>query len=91
MILTYDLVSIDETDDECRCSTKHVPLPMVWARVVTKIGVVTLCPTGVMNLRALLEQYNLTQGKPSGSVTKHYGKFIRDLAAEIYKETHGDD
>jgi hypothetical protein len=45
---------------------------------------VHLCPSGLFNLQDLLREYALTGGVPDGSVTKHYGKYLRDLAKEIY-------
>jgi hypothetical protein len=89
MDLKYDLVLLED-EGRCLCSQKHVPLPKVWARVQIGEEFIILCPTSAMNLRALLAEWTLTGGEPSGRVTKHYGKYIRDLAAEIFKERNGD-
>lgn len=71
--------------ETCDCSSKHVPRPVVLARVDLADGPVLLCPTSLMNLRHLLWEYELTDGDPLGSITKHYGKFIRDLATQVYE------
>lgn len=38
--------------------------------------------TAIDNLQQLMVEYKKAGGTPLGSVMKHYGKFIRDLAAE---------
>jgi hypothetical protein len=65
----------------CPCSGKHVPKPLTGVEVEGY----TLCPTAHANLEDLLAMYKLTGGRPDGSVTKHYGKFIRDLAEKIWE------
>lgn len=65
------------------CSVKHIPKPLMLARL-EEVSEVHLCPSGLFNLQDLLHEYALTGGLPAGSITKHYGKFLRDLAAEIY-------
>ena len=77
-------VNTVDTEDKCLCSGKHVPDPRFLCTIDTPNGPVLLCPTAASNLAGLLQEYALTQGKPLGSVTKHYGKFIRDLAETIY-------
>jgi hypothetical protein len=67
----------------CPCSGKHVPAPIRLAPIETATGrVVWLCPTAIDNLQQLMVEYKKAGGTPLGSVMKHYGKFIRDLAAE---------
>lgn len=66
---------------DCPCSGKHVPKPLTGVEV----GGYTLCPTANANLNDLLQKYELTGGRPDGSVTKHYGKFIRDLAHTLWE------
>lgn len=66
---------------DCPCSGKHVPKPLTGVEV----SGYTLCPTAKANLEDLLSKYELHGSRPDGSVTKHYGKFIRDLAEKIWE------
>lgn len=81
-----DIFTVRTIDSEnvCLCSGKHVPDPRFLVSVDTQGGDVLLCPTAASNLAGLLMEYALTGGKPDGSITKHYGKYIRDLAEIIY-------
>lgn len=81
-------VNTIDTEDKCECSGKHVPDPRFLCTIDTQSGPVLLCPTAASNLAGLLQEYNAAQGRPLGSVTKHYGKFVRDLAETIYLEAH---
>lgn len=70
----------------CPCSGKHVPAPMVLATLDRPDGtVVHLCFTAMANVMHLFSEYKGYGGPPPGSVTKHYGKLIRELAREIWK------
>ena len=88
--IRYDLINIENTSQTCQCAIKHVPKPVVMA--VMDDGTV-LCPTGMINLTRLLHEYTLTGAVPDGSLTKNYGKHIRDLAQRIFEGRldHGDD
>lgn len=68
---------------DCPCSGKHVPKP---AELVDFRNH-KLCPTAIANINHLLGLYELTGGRPDGSVTKHYGKFVRDLANQIWEDS----
>jgi len=83
--MKYEIVSSEDTIEVCQCASKHVPRPLRLAVIRTKTGPVTLCPTSLMNLSQLLWELDLTDGDPLGSITKHYGKYIRDLADQIYE------
>lgn len=81
-------VNTIDTEEKCKCSGKHVPDPRFLCTIDTTSGPVLLCPTAASNLAGLLMEYTTAKGRPLGSVTKHYGKFIRDLADLIYLEAH---
>lgn len=68
---------------DCPCSGKHVPKPIE----LKEFGNLKLCPTAISNINHLLDLYTLTGGKPDGSLTKHYGKFVRDVANGIWEDT----
>lgn len=82
--MKYEIVETEHAK-MCECTNKHVPRPTVLAVIKTNAGAVNLCPTSLMNLRQLLWEYDLTDGDPLGSITKHYGKYVRDLADQIYE------
>ena len=77
-------VNTIDSEDKCLCSGKHVPDPRFLMTLDTPGGSVLLCPTAASNLAGLLYEYERAGGRPLGSVTKHYGKYIRALADEIY-------
>ena len=87
--MRYEIIE-PHGDEVCECTTKHVPRPVVLARVDTRGKSVLLCPTSLHNLKMLLWEYELTDGDPLGSITKHYGKFVRDLADQIYERSEAD-
>lgn len=76
----------------CPCAGKHVPAPMQLVALDRTDGtVLELCPTAESNLKHLLSEYNKAGGTPIGAVTKHYGKLIRLLAADVYfNKTQGN-
>lgn len=73
----------------CECSKKHVPLPLTYHEVGAGGRVYWLCPTSHENLRDLLTAYVACGSVPDGSVTKHYGKFVRDLAQKMWVDRRG--
>lgn len=65
---------------QCGCSSKHVPLPVSLVLVDVAGEDVWLCPTAAVNLELLLAAWKKNGGEPPGSITKHYGGFVRALA-----------
>lgn len=80
----YREISVNNTDIKCKCSGKHVPDPRIVYAIDTPDGEVVLCPTGYLNLLSLTQEYRAANGVPLGSVTKHYGKYVRDLAMLLW-------
>lgn len=70
----------------CGCVDRHIPKPVTTTPCNTPEGVVWLCPTSAENLRVLLEIYDKRAGIVPGSMTKHFSKYVRDLAEQIYNE-----
>lgn len=70
----------------CECVDRHIPKPVKTIACDAPGGVVWLCPTAEQNLSALLEIYDNRAGEVPGSITKHFGKYIRDLAKQIYQQ-----
>jgi hypothetical protein len=83
-MLRYETIEAEDAD-MCKCTGKHVPRPTVLAVIRAGGQRIHLCPTSMMNLNQLLWEYDLTDGDPLGSITKHYGKYVRDLADKLYE------
>lgn len=69
---------------ECRCVSKHVPLPLTYVTVRTSNMDIELCPTAHANLMSLLSEYDSHGGLPPGSVRKHYSEFIQTIAQKFH-------
>lgn len=74
-----------EEPNICSCSKKHIPNPMRLIEVYYGDRSSVVCPAFFVNLVSLLDLYDLHQGPPPGSLTKHYGKEIRDLALAVWR------
>ena len=75
---------LEESNEVCTCSNKHVPNPMKWIEIYYGDQRRVVCPTFFVNLIDLLEEYDLCNGVVPGRVTKHYGKDVRDLARTLW-------
>jgi hypothetical protein len=69
-----------ENGSKCNCVGKHVPLPLT----LYYIGHLTdtemyLCPTAYENFLAWQAERRKYQGRPPGSVRKHFSDFIQNL------------
>lgn len=74
-----------EESNICTCSKKHIPNPMQSIEIYYGEQSSVVCPAFFVNLMSLLDAYDLHSGPPPGSVTKHYGKEIRDLASVVWR------
>ena len=74
----------------CKCvSSKHVPLPKVYYKLLVNGTIVWLCPTTYYNMNKLLTAYRMYDTVPPGSVRKHFSKFVQDLVLELFLEYKG--
>lgn len=71
---------------DCKCVNRHIPAALETEPCEVADGVVWLCPTSAANLRLLLRIYEKRAGIVPGSMTKHFSKYIRDLAQQIYSK-----
>jgi hypothetical protein len=72
---------------QCGCARRHVPLPMTYFTVKVNGETHLLCPTTYANLKELLTEFKIREGLPPGRVTKHYSRFVRKIALELWKES----
>jgi hypothetical protein len=73
-------ISLRTSMSICSCTNKHIPKPIIYIVVEVNGEKINLCPTAAFNLHSLLGEWHNYAGEPPGSVTKHYGHFIRGLA-----------
>ena len=71
---------------KCECTARHVPLPMTYRYLRMGGEAVVLCPTTFENVMDLLTHFKTHGTLPPGSVTKHYSKYVRDVALRLWKE-----
>lgn len=83
-IKSIKLKEISSEDITCSCTNKHVPSPMKLIEISYDDQTRVICPTFLVNLIDLLEEYDLRSASPPGRVTKHYGKEVRDLAKTLW-------
>lgn len=64
----------------CKCTSKHIPKPILFFTIELDDEVISLCPTSATNLEYLLLEYKRNKGEVPSSVLKHYSSYIRSLA-----------
>ncbi len=73
-------------DAQCRCCGKHVPLPLIYYKLLVGGEIEWLCPTTYHNVSKLLASYRVLDRPPPGSIKKHYSKFVQNLVNELWEE-----
>jgi hypothetical protein len=64
-----------ERAKECKCCTKHVPLPTT----LKEYNKVILCPTtyhNVIEYKRIWESYG---SKPAGNIRKHFSEYVQGI------------
>lgn len=79
----------------CLCSNDHQPNPRelhshhIWPLYAggldTPSNRVWICPTSHVNVHELLAEYGRQGGEPPWSYRRHFGGYVRDLAATGWK------
>lgn len=70
----------------CECVERHVPLPQKFMTISVNWFEVVVCPTTYYNVMELITEYRLVGRTPPGSLTKHYSKYVRELAAALWDD-----
>ena len=60
---------------ECKCCSKHVPLPTV----LREYEGITVCPTTFGNILEYTRIWNVIGSRPPGSVRKHFSEFVQQI------------
>lgn len=63
---------------ECKCCTKHVPLPTV----LREYSGIVICPTtfaNVIEYKRIWESYG---SRPMGSIRKHFSEYVQQIVEQ---------
>lgn len=84
-----------DAGEHCACVGNHNPNPMELHRhhvhplgeggPATDDNVVWLCPTSHVNVHELLRAWIRFEGEPPWEIRKHFGPYVRNMAAEGYR------
>lgn len=72
-----------EKAKECKCCSKHVPLPTV----LREYNGTIVCPTtfsNIMEYKRLWESYG---SRPMGSIRKHFSEYVQQLVESSIDKT----
>ena len=70
-----------ERAKECKCCTKHVPLPTT----LKNYRGITLCPTTYYNVVEYKRIWDSYGSRPMGSIRKHFSEYVQQIVeAEIH-------
>lgn len=60
---------------ECKCCSKHVPLPTV----LREYNGITVCPTTFANILEYTRIWNMIGSRPTGNIRKHFSEFVQQI------------
>jgi hypothetical protein len=63
---------------ECKCCTKHVPLPTV----LREYSGIVICPTTFANVIEYKRIWESFGSRPMGSIRKHFSEYVQQLVEE---------
>ena len=75
-----------EKAKECKCCSKHVPLPTVLREFEGN----TLCPTTFANVVEYSRLWNSIESRPPGHIRKHFSDFVQQIVEKQMKESLND-
>ena len=67
-----------ERAKECKCCTKHVPLPTT----LKNYSGITLCPTTYYNVVEYKRIWDSYGSRPMGSIRKHFSEYVQQIVEE---------
>ena len=67
-----------EKAKECKCCTKHVPLPIV----LKDYGSIKLCPTTYENIIEYARIWDSIGSRPSGVIRKHFSEYVQGIVEQ---------
>jgi hypothetical protein len=70
-----------EKAKQCKCCTKHVPLPIN----LKSYNKIILCPTTYENVLEYKKIYDSIGSRPAGSIRKHFSEYVQQIVEEFNK------
>jgi hypothetical protein len=67
-----------ERAKDCKCCSKHVPLPTV----LKEYTGITLCPTTFSNVIEYKRLWLAGGKRPSGNIRKHFSDYVQQIVEE---------
>ena len=67
-----------ELAKQCKCCTKHVPLPTV---IKTYNGLL-VCPTTLQNIIEYKRLWDSFGARPMGSIRKHFSEYVQQIVEQ---------
>lgn len=71
---------------QCKCCTKHVPLPTV----LKMYNEIYLCPTTYSNVMEYKRIWNTYGSRPSGSIRKHFSEYVQAIVEDTIDRKEDD-
>jgi hypothetical protein len=71
-----------ELAKQCKCCTKHVPLPTV---IKTYNGFM-VCPTTLQNIVEYKRLWDSFGSRPMGSIRKHFSEYVQQIVEASINE-----
>lgn len=67
-----------EKAKDCKCCTKHVPLPTSFK----EYNGIIMCPTTYYNVLEYKKLWDNIGSRPSGSIRKHFSEYVQLIVQE---------
>jgi hypothetical protein len=67
-----------ELAKQCKCCTKHVPLPTVMKLYAGQI----VCPTTLQNIIEYQRLWESFGSRPMGSIRKHFSEYVQQIVEQ---------
>lgn len=67
-----------EKAKECKCCTKHVPLPII----LKEYAGIKLCPTTYENVIEYKRIWSVIGSRPTGNIRKHFSEYVQSIVEE---------
>jgi hypothetical protein len=71
-----------ELAKQCKCCSKHVPLPTV----MKSYNGITVCPTTLQNIIEYKRIWDSYGSRPMGSIRKHFSEFVQEAVENEFKQ-----
>jgi hypothetical protein len=71
-----------ELAKQCKCCTKHVPLPTV----MKSYDGIQVCPTTLQNIIEYKRIWESFGSRPMGSIRKHFSEYVQQIVEESFNE-----